>query len=280
MEGDIDAIDFEREFGTFELASLFPGFEFLHDYFVGFYNILENGFHGSPPISQVFVPTRIQELIRQRTAKHCRTRSIPSYYYLVRGAFLMVAQIVFQCSYALCLKDLEVLAILEHQIGFIYLLFCIYYGVEHYMQKPPTNIHQVPSTVLKLAFTKALNKLGQRLACDSKPIKPYHQESMYMPSGSCILEIRYYVENDLDSYRGVPFDTDKKFTMNVEIDVHTFDLLPVVAEDHQKAYINKHFSANTLAHKLVHPAWSDTGGKWLKTEMETFPDPYNFTFQA
>jgi len=186
----------------------------------------------------------------------------------------MVAQIVFQCSYALFLRDLEILAVLEHQIGFIYLLFCIYYGVEHYIQKTPKSIQRVPSSTLKLCFTKALNKLGQRLACDPTPIQPYKQQIMHIPSGSCMLEVRYYCEDDIEAYRGAPFEKNQKFTINVEIDVHTFDLLPVVAEEHRKAYINKHYAHDSLAHKLIFPPLKEgQDGKWLTTERTSIYEP-------
>jgi hypothetical protein len=272
---ELDTIDFEREFGAFDVASLFPPFEFIHDYFIGFFNIISSGFRGSPPIAFTFVPTETKEHVVFATRNHIRKNAISSFYYLTSKAYQLVCQIVFQVSYAIINDDIALLPVLQHQIAFIYLLYCIYYGVEHYMMTVPKRVEQVPATALRLGFTKGLNKVGQVLATRKQPLQPFHPEIFTMPSGGNLLEIKYYTEDPIDSHMGTPFDKNKKYTLQVEITVHTFEMLPVVKKEHIASYINDRLKGNeNIVERLVIPNRVEDSRdyRWLKTEpVPAFP---------
>ena len=267
----IDSIDFEREFGAFDVASLCPGFDFVHDTFHGFLNILVNGFTGSPPITTCFLPPDFQNMAVRQTRENSRRSRLSIFYSLTVSAFRIIAQLVYQTSYAIFYSDLEILALLQHQLPFIFLVYCIYYGVEHYMAFLPKSVTQIPGTAMKLSFTKALNMLAHKLSMDTNPIIPFKQNSFSVASGANMFEIKYYIKDSVDAHCGPPFDGRNKFTMNAEITIHTFEMLPVVCKEGRAAYIKERLRETDLASKLVFPDRNDLpGNTWIDDFKKDF----------
>lgn len=249
----LDEIDFEREFGAYDVACIFTSVQFIHDYFVGFYNFLTDKVPRTGPIATVFVPDRLQQKIMKETRDHSRKSSISAFYSLSYNAFILLCQVVYQASYALVHNDYQLLAVLDHQCAFVFLLHCIYYGVEHYMLVLPAKVQHIPACALRLCFTRALNKLGEDIAKRTEPIVPYKQHTLNVPCGANMLEIKYYAEGAIDKHRGCPYDTQKSYTLSAEITVHTFEMYPVVRSDSRGSYKNSRLQGNTIVDELVLP---------------------------
>lgn len=261
----LEDIDFEREFGAFDVASLFPPIDFIHDHFVGFFTIIKDGFLGSPPITSTCVPSETQEQVIRTVARRNKQSTISSFYDLTHSAFIWVAQIVFQLSYAITHSDLEVLAIFQHQLSFTFLLYCVYYGVEHYILRLPKNACRIPATALSLCFTKGLNKLGAQLALDNNVCEPHRNYTMTVPSGANMITINYSFEDPIHIHKGCPFDRNRSFTMNAEITVHTYEMLPVAKPASRAAYCKERFRGDPYVDLLVLPNRTDneSGASWL-----------------
>ena len=219
----------------------------------------------------------MQNHILKMTRTHARRCAVSSFYYLTLRAYQLLCQVVYQVSHAIVNDDSVILPVLQHQVGFIYLLYCIYYGVEHYMMVIPKRIEQVPAQAIKLSFTKALNKLGQVLANKQTPIPPCTPNGFTMPSGGNLLEVNYHTEEDLDAHVGVPFDRNRKYTLHVEITVHTFEMYPVVTREGRASYIKNRLPGDEKwLQKMVLPPREDNPNcKWLKNEIPagTAPSP-------
>jgi hypothetical protein len=264
----IDSIDFEREFGAFDLASLFPGFDFIHDHFHGFYNIVKNGLFGSPPIASTFVPPDLQQKIMYKTRNHTRSNQISSFYFLTDTAYKLMCQVIFQAFYAIHAVDEPLLAVMSHQFSLVFLLCCIYYGVEHYMTSFPKNVESIPKVALKLSFAKGLHKLAHILATNTKPLIRDSVHSFTVSSGANLLEVKYRTRDPIEDHRGPIFDDCRKYTLSVEMTVHTFEMLPVVERGGRGAYVNERLKGmEDLASKLTLPGRSDPpGDSWLNQE--------------
>jgi hypothetical protein len=243
---------------------MFPGLDFIHDSFHGFYNLLVYGFKWSPPITTCYVTAEYQNTAARQTRDNTRRTPISCFYYLTSSAYLTLCQFVFQTSYAILLADFQLLALLNHQLSFIYLLFCIYYGVEHYMVCLPKTIAQVPRAAMRLSFAKGLTKLGEYLCSDTETIEPMKEYSFNMPSGANVLEVKYYLEDSIDNC-GAPLNSQcHTYTMNVKVKVHTYEMLPVVSKENRKEYIQERLKERHLVEKLILPDRSDPCGcSWI-----------------
>lgn len=192
---------------------------------------------------------------------------ISSFYFLTNHAYITLCQVVYQTSYALCYDDLIVLAVFETQLSFLFLLFCVYYGVEHYMVHVPREVKRVPEFALRLCFSKALNKLAYRLSTDSRPLKAYACETITMPSGANVFEIKYYPKEDWSTHKGPLFNGRTSYTLMAEISVHTTDLYPVTKVEERCAYLNQRLDANPLVNQLVLPRRPEAeSGVWIPEE--------------
>lgn len=137
------------------------------------------------------------------------------------------------------------------------------------MMAVPKRVEQVPASALRLGFTKGLNKVGQVLATRKQPLQPFHPETFTMPSGGNLLEIKYYTEDSIDSHMGTPFDKNTKYKLQVEVTVHTFEMLPVVKKEHMASYIHDRLKGNeNVVERLVMPnrVEDPQDYRWLKTE--------------
>lgn len=121
------------------------------------------------------------------------------------------------------------------------------------MMSTPKDICHVPARALRLCFTKALHKLSSKLAMDPLNMVPFKQQHFTMCSGANLLEVKYYSEGEIDKHKGMPFDTKKSYTMNIEVTVHTFDMLPCVKPEQKSSYINNRYGKNVYAERLKLP---------------------------
>lgn len=176
---------------------------------------------------------------------------------------MMVCQVVYQLSYAIVYNDLALLAVFQHQLPFVFILYCVYYGVEHYMLSTPKDVSEVPARALRLCFTKALNKLGQKLAMDPLNMIPFKQQHFTMPSGGNVLEVKYYSEQEVDKHQGMPYDPKKSYTMNIEVTVHTFEMLPCVKKEQSASYINHRYGKNVYAERLNFPGREENSSQFI-----------------
>lgn len=211
----------------------------------------------------------MQNHILQVTKAHARKCAVSSFYYLTTGAYKLLCQLVYQVSHAIVHDDAVILSVLEHQIGFMFLIYCIYYGVEHYMMVVPKRVHDIPARAMKLSFTKALNKLGHVLATKDTPLKSCQSECFTMPSGGNLLVVNYYTEENVDSHVGVPYDTKSTFTLHVEVNVHTFEMYPVVNKEGRQSYIKNRLPASEklMRRMIFPPRETNSNNKWLKDEI-------------
>ena len=252
----VPGFDSEREFGANDdFAYFVPAVKFVHDYFVGFYNILTSSLPLtlSPPISTVFVPEALRHSITKDTRDHTKESVFSSFYSLSYSAFTLLAQIVYQTSYALISHDLQIIPVLQHQVQFVYLMYCVYYGVEHYMLSLPANVEEVPGRALRLCFTRAMNKLGERIASNVETLTPFQMRNIVIPTGANVIEVKYHAEDNIDEHMGCPFDEKRSYTMSVEVTVHTFEMLPVVSKGFREVYKQERLRGDPLADLLILP---------------------------
>ncbi len=201
----------------------------------------------------MFVPEELRQRIIRETRDHTKKSTFSSFYSISYNAFILLAQVVYQASYALSTLDVQFIAILQHQVQFVYLLFCVYYGVEHYMITLPNKIEEVPGKALRLCFTRALNKLGERIAGYHEDLKPFHQRKFAIPTGANVIEVKYHAEDDIDAHIGCPYDKKKSYTLSVEVTVHTFEMLPVASSNTRESYIQSRLGNTPFADVLVFP---------------------------
>jgi hypothetical protein len=162
---------------------------------------------------------------------------------------------------------LIVLAVFETQLPFLFLLFCVYYGVEHYMVYIPQEVKRIPEFALRLSFSRALNKLAHRLACDPRTLQAYACETITVPSGANVLEIKYYPKEDWTTHNGPLFNGRTSYTLMVEMTVHTTDLYPVTKEGERDAYLNQQLNANPVVKGVALPIRRNADpGVWIPDE--------------
>ena len=123
-------------------------------------------------------------------------------------------------------------------------MYCIYYGVEKYILQFPHQARDVPAVAMRLCFARALNKLGQKLASDPMRYRPLEPQRFAVPSGANMIDISFCFKENLHHHIGPPFDRQSKFSLQVEIDVHTTGMLSGVTRESRKEYINRHLFGN------------------------------------
>lgn len=240
-------------FEDFDFTSIFSNLEFVHPHFLQFYNLLTNSMGFLPtglyPLTQQYFP-QVMKMVRQHRLKS----STPIFYSLTQFAYSLVLFTVYHFSYILSTFPVEQITTYDIYAPSIFLMFAIYYGADTYILRVPQQAKDVPAVAMRLCFARALNKLGQKLASEPLRYDASQSHRFILPSGANMVDIRFHFLEHLHQHRGPPFDRKNKFSLKVDIDVHTTSMLPAVSKDWHQEFINRHlFGSRELVNQIQLP---------------------------
>ena len=240
-------------FEDFDFTSLFSDLEFLHPHFLQFYNLLTSSMGFLPTglytLTHQYFP-RVMQLVRD----HRKKSSTPIFYSLTQFAYSLVLFTVYHFSYVLNTFPAVRLGTYDVYAPSIFLMFAIYYGADTYILRVPQKATDVPAVAMRLCFARALNKLGQKLASEPLRYEALEPQRFILPSGANMVDVRFCFQDSLHNHRGPPYDKKTKFSLKVDIDIHTTGMLPAVHKGCRREFINRHlFGSRQLVNQIQLP---------------------------
>lgn len=237
----------------------------IHERFRALFNVMTDGFVGFPPnVNMQFAYDKVMEYA-EIVRMHKQRSPISAFYFLTEYGYFLVCQVMVELSFILTYPN-SVHDLASYVLHFVFLMSCIYYGVEHYIIRAPKNLKDIGGLLLRQSMAKALCQLGKKLMLSDGHLTPLKQYTLHMPSGCNVLEVKYYTEGDFLSHRGTPFD-HSEYVLNVEVRVKGLKMLPVVRNSFRPEYSVQSKLDNKVVEACILPKYEEVSqlvGDFLK----------------
>lgn len=214
--------------------------QLIDESFIGYFNIMTHGFIGSPPIIDTSSFIRKGREFLYQIRGHAQKTGLSAFYKLTYYGYIFMCQAVVELSFCFTYDQSMANILLSREgVTLMFLLFCVYYGVEQFMYYQPNLLREIPGLVLRLSFCRALMSLSQEIGIRREYYEAGKMYSHRVQCGANVLDVGYRFRDSPHTHCGTPFDKTE-YRLDVSICFRGLGMIPVIQQKHRGHYAACH----------------------------------------